>query len=174
MIRSIRYLLVAGMALAFLGTSLDASAQSPADAKRTLKAWKLFYAEPGFVEADIRYMRGTIMMTGSVPDEAHIKQADELAEKLKGVKDVRNRLRVSPPEVASGGDAELLAKIDAKIEGDEETQKAKAKGKLDVTIENANVTVVGKVSDYTVASSLINDIRRTPGVVSINFKKLKY
>jgi osmotically-inducible protein OsmY len=81
---------------------------------------------------------------------------------------------VSPPEVATGGDAELIAKIDKKIEEDEETQKAKAKGKLEVTVENANVTIVGKVSDYTVASSFINSIRRIPGVKTINFKKLKY
>lgn len=174
MIRAFRYLLVAGVALAVLGSTTDAQAQSPADTKRTLKAWKLFYSEPGMIEVDVRYMRGTLMMTGNVPTEADIKKADDLAAKLKGVKEVRNRLRVSDPEVAAGGDAALATKIDKKIEDDEETQKAKAKGQLEVTVQDGNVTVVGKVSDYTVAASLINDIRRIPGVKTVEFEKLKY
>ncbi len=174
MIQPLRTLLVAGLALALLGPALDAQAQSPADQKRTLKAWKLFYKTPGMIETEPRMMRGTLMITGSVPSEEHITAADELAGKLKGVKEVRNRLRVSEPEVAAGGDAEIAAKIDQKIEADEETQKPKAKGQLEVTVEDANVTVVGKVNDYMVAHSLIRDIRRTIGVRTINFDKLKY
>ena len=38
MIQPLRTLLIAGLALAFLGPALDAQAQSPADQKRTLKA----------------------------------------------------------------------------------------------------------------------------------------
>ena len=174
MIQPLRTLMVAGLALALLGPALDAQAQSPADQKRTLKAWKLFYKTPGMIETEPRMMRGTLMITGSVPSEEHIAAADELAGKLKGVKEVRNRLRVSEPEVAAGGDAEIAAKIDQKIEADEETQKPKAKGQLEVTVEDANVTVVGKVNDYMVAHSLIRDIRRTIGVRTINFDKLKY
>lgn len=174
MIRPFRYLLVAGLAAAFLGSATSAGAQSAADSKRTLKAWKLFYKTPGMIETEVRYMRGTLMILGSVPTEEDIQKADDLAGKLKGVKEVRNRLRVSPPEVASGGDAELVAKIDKKIEDDEETQKAKAKGKLEVSIEDGHVTLVGKVTDYTVATTLIRDIRRTVGVKTIDFDKLKY
>jgi osmotically-inducible protein OsmY len=174
MIRPLRTLFIAGLALAFVAPALDAQAQSPADQKRTLKAWKLFYKAPGMIETEPRYMRGTLMITGSVPTEEHIAQADDLASKLKGVKEVRNRLRVSAPEVAAGGDSEIQAKIDKKIEDDEETQKPKAKGQLEVTVVDANVTVVGKVNDYMVAHSLIRDIRRTIGVKTINFDKLKY
>jgi osmotically-inducible protein OsmY len=163
------------VALAFAGSAYDARAQSPADAKRTLKAWEAFYVEPGMAEADVRYMRGTLLITGYVPTEEHMKKADELAKTLKGVKEVRNRLRVREPIVAAGGDAEICAKIDQKVEEDEETQKAKAKGQLEIKCEGGgNVTVSGKVNDYTVASSLINDVRKTDGIRTINFSELKY
>jgi osmotically-inducible protein OsmY len=162
------------IALAFAGSALDAQAQSPADTKRTLKAWEAFYAEPGMAEADVRYMRGTLLITGYVPTEEHVKKADELAKKLKGVKEVRNRLRVREPIVAAGGDAEILEKINKKIDEDEETQKAKAKGQLDVKCESGNVKVAGKVNDYTVAASLINDVRKTDGIRTIDFSELKY
>jgi osmotically-inducible protein OsmY len=170
----VRFAISMAIALAFAGSAYDAQAQSPADAKRTLKAWEAFYAEPGMAEADVRYMRGTLLITGYVPTEEHVKKADELAKKLKGVKEVRNRLRVREPIVAAGGDAEILEKINKKIDEDEETQKAKAKGQLDVKCEGGNVTVSGKVNDYTVASSLINDVRKTDGIRTITFSELKY
>jgi osmotically-inducible protein OsmY len=174
MVKLVRVAISMAIALAFAGSAMDARAQSPADAKRTLKAWEAFYIEPGMCEADVRYMRGTLLITGYVPTEEHMKKADELAKKLKGVKEVRNRLRVREPIVASGGDAEICGKINQKIEEDEETQKAKAKGQLDVKCEGGNVTVTGKVNDYTVASSLINDVRKTDGIRTINFSELKY
>ena len=76
MIRPLRTLFIAGLALAFLAPALDAQAQSPADQKRTLKAWKLFYKAPGMIETEPRYMRGTLMITGSVPTEEHIAKAE--------------------------------------------------------------------------------------------------
>ena len=173
MAKPFRLLLAVGLAVAFAGAATDASAQA-ADAKRTLKAWKLFYKEPGMIEVDVRYMRGTLMMQGSVPTEEDLAKADELAGKLKGIKEVRNRLRVREPEVAAGGDAEILGKIEAKIEDGEELVKAKAKGKLEVTIQDAQVTLVGKLQDYTLATELVNYVRKTPGVKTIDFDKLKY
>jgi len=170
----IRFAISMVIALALAGSAMDAQAQSPADAKRTLKAWEAFYAEPGMAEADVRYMRGTLLITGYVPTEEHLKKADALAKELKGVKEVRNRLRVREPIVAAGGDAEICSKIDKKIEEDEETQKAKAKGQLSVACDQGNVKVTGKVNDYTVASSLINDVRKTDGIRTIDFSELKY
>jgi osmotically-inducible protein OsmY len=170
----VRFAVSMAIALAFAGSAYEAQAQSPADAKRTLKAWEAFYVEPGMCEADVRYMRGTLLITGYVPTDEHLKKADALAKELKGVKEVRNRLRVREPIVAAGGDTEMCSKIDQKIEEDEETQKAKAKGQLAVKCEGGNVSVSGKVNDYTVASSLINDVRKTDGVRTINFSELKY
>jgi osmotically-inducible protein OsmY len=173
MIKPFHVLLALGLAVAFLGSASDASAQA-ADTKRTLKAWKLFYEEPGMIEADVRYMRGTLMIQGTVPTEEHIKKADELAGELRGIKEVRNRLRVREPEVAAGGDAEIKEKLAKKFAADEELEKALAKGKLEYTVESGHVTLTGKLQDYTVAAGLLNDVRKTVGVRTIDFKKLKY
>lgn len=170
-----RILITLGFAAALLGSAGDAFAQSPADAKRTLKAWRAFYIEPGMIEVDPRYMRGILMLTGFVATEEHIQKADEIGNGLKGVKEVRNRLRVREPEVASGGEAELEAKLNKHIDDDEDLSKAKAKGKLEFTVdEEGNVVLKGKLQDYTEASQLVNDFRRTVGVRTILFKKLKY
>lgn len=170
-----RNLITLGLAVALLAGASVASAQSPADAKRTLKAWKAFYMEPGMIEVEVRYMRGTVLLTGYVPTEEDVKKAEGIANDLKGVKEVRNRIRVRDPEVAAGTLADLQAKLDKHVAGDEDLAKAKAKGKLDVVVADGGaVTVTGNLQDYTEAQQLINDIRRTPGVKSIDFKKLKY
>ena len=172
--RSVTRLLTVCLALVALSWSADALAQSAADGKRTLKAQKLFYKKPGMIEVEVRAMRATLMMTGYVPTEELLKEADELADKIKGIKDIRNRIRVRDPDVASGGDDVLQTKIDEAIEEDEDLSKSKAKGKLEIAIADGNVTVEGRVSDWTVAQTLISDIKRIPGVKTLNFDKLKY
>ena len=69
------------------------------------------------IEVDVRAMKSTLMLTGSVPTEEHKAQADELASQIRGVKDVRNRLRVREADVAAGqvSDEQLIAKLDKKI-----------------------------------------------------------
>jgi osmotically-inducible protein OsmY len=173
MVQRFRYVVALGIALSIVAGAGEAFAQA-ADQKRTLKAWKAFYVEPGMIEVEVRYMRGTLLMTGDVPSEEHMKKADELADKIKGVKDVRNRLRVREPAVAATTDADLQARIIKNIEEDDELSKSYAKGQLEVAVEKGDVTVDGKVGDYTVATQLIQDIRKIPGVKTIDFKKLKY
>jgi osmotically-inducible protein OsmY len=169
-----RKLILFGIALGLLSVAVPASAQSPADAKKTLKAWQTFYKEPGMIEADPRYMRGTLMITGFVPDDAKMKRADELANEIKGVKEVRNRLKVRAPECTAPNDAELKAKIDKEIDEDEELVKAKAKGALEVAVANGAVTLKGKLNDYSEASTLINEVRKIPCVQTINSEELSY
>ena len=171
--RSIHLVFALSLAIGALGFAADASAQA-ADQKRSLKAAKIFYKEPGMIEVEVRAMRGTLMMTGSVPTEEHLAKADELAEDVRGIKEVRNRIRVREPEVASPTDEEVLSKINEKIEADDDLARAKERGRLEVTVEDRNVTVTGKLQDWSVASSLVTDIRRIPGVVPLNFDKLRY
>ncbi len=172
--RSLRYLLVFSLATAVLGLGFDAAAQSTADGKRTLKAEKIFYKTPGLIEVEVRAMRGTLMMTGYVPTEELLKKADELAQDVRGVKDIRNRIRVREPDVGAGGDAAILERIDQAIEDDQDLSKAKAKGKLEIEVNEGNVTAKGKVTDWTVAQSLVNDIKKIAGVKTLDFTKLKY
>ena len=174
--RIVRIGMTLGVALIAFGFVSDAFAQSTADAKRTLKAQKLFYKEPGMIEVDVRSMKTTMMLTGSVPSEEHKAQADELAGKIRGIKEVRNRLRVREPDVAAGemSDDVLKAKIEKKIAEDEDLAKAKAREKFEYTVENGNVTIKGKLGDWSEAGSLISSVRRIPGVQTLNLDKLKY
>jgi osmotically-inducible protein OsmY len=173
MSQPIRTLLAFGIALGFVASQApEASAQSPADAKRTLKIWKALYKEPGFMEVDARYMRGTVLMTGDVASEELMQKANEIVEKQRGVKDLRNRLRVREPDVAAAPCDSILAKIEEEIQEDEEL--AQGRRKYEIVCEDSNVTISGKLNDYTLASSLLNEIRKIDGVVSMNFDKLKY
>ena len=174
MTRLFRGCLVLVFALATLNLAGEAQAQSTADAKRALKAQKIFYKEPGLIEVDIRAMRTTLMMTGYVPTEELKAKCDELAEGVRGIKDIRNRINVREPDVASATDEELMKKITKKIEEDEELLREKEKGNFDVAIENANVKLTGKVKDWSLAGSLLRAVKEARGVKTIDFTKLKY
>lgn len=169
-----RSILALGLGVAALGFATDSFAQSTGDAKRALKAAKLFYKEPGLIEVDIRAMRTTLMMTGYVPTEEKKAQCDELAKQIRGIKDIRNRIRVREPDVAAATDEELLKKINEKIEQDEELAREKEKGRFDLTINDGNVVLKGKVKDWSLAGSLISSVKGARGVKTIDFTKLKY
>ncbi|MFQ5697373.1 MAG: BON domain-containing protein [Myxococcota bacterium] len=172
--KPVRILLALGLAAAFLSVTPTAYAQSAADSKRTLKIWKKLYKEPGMMEVDVRYMRGTVLMTGDVADEELQAKANKIVNKQRGVKDVRDRLRLRPPDVAAGAtDCDtIMAKLDKKIEMDEELNQARRK--YDIKCENGAMTITGRLQDYTQAFSLLNEIRKIDGVASMNFEKLKY
>lgn len=174
--RMFRIGITLGIAIAALGIAADVSAQSTADAKRTLKGQKLFYKVPGMIEVDVRAMRDTLMLTGSVPSEELKAQADELAGKIRGVKDIRNRLRVREPDVAAGevSDEQLKEKIEKRISEDEDIAKAAAKEKFTYTVADGNVVLKGKLGDWSEASGLVSAVRRIPGVQTLDFDKLKY
>ena len=174
--RMFRTALALAVAIVAIGTAADAFAQSTADAKRTLKGQTIFYEVPGLIEVDVRSMKTTLMLTGYVPTEELKAKAEELAKDIRGVKEIRNRIRVREPDVAAGtvSDEALTAKIDKKIEDDEDLAKAKAREKFEYTVADGNVAIKGKLGDWSEAGSLIGSIRNIPGVVTLNFDKLKY
>ena len=169
-----RSILALGIMVAALGFASDSFAQSTGDAKRALKAAKLFYKEPGLIEVDIRAMRTTLMMTGYVPTEEKKAQCDELAKKIRGIKDIRNRIRVREPDVAAATDEELLKKILDKIEQDEELAREKEKGRFELSVTDGNVVLKGKVKDWSLAGSLVSAVKNARGIKTIDFTKLKY
>ncbi len=174
MSRPFRHLVSLTLAAVVLSWATGAVAQSTADGKRTLKAEKIFYKEPGMIEVTLRAMRGTLMMTGYVSTEETLKQADELAKEVKGIKDIRNRIRVREPDVAAAPDDVIMKKIDKAIEEDELLARTKAKGKLTVEVKEGNVTVEGKLAGWDVAQTFVNDIKKIGGVRTLNIDKLKY
>lgn len=170
----VRSFLALGFAVAALGFATDSFAQSTGDAKRALKAAKLFYKEPGLIEVDVRAMRTTLMMTGYVPTEEKKAECDELAKKIRGIKDIRNRIRVREPDVAATTDADLMKKIMTKIDQDEELAREKEKDRFKITINDGNVVIKGKVKDWSLAGSLVGAVKDARGVKTINFDDLDY
>lgn len=171
--RLFRNFLTLGLALIAVGWAADVAAQGgPADAKRNLKAGKIFYKVPGLIEVDIRAMKSTLMLTGYVPTEEHKAKADELAKKVRGIKDIRNRIRVREPDVAAMNDDQIIAKLDEKIEDMEDL--ARARRKIEITSTDGNVVISGKLGGYDLAGALISRVRDIRGVKTIDFEKLKY
>jgi osmotically-inducible protein OsmY len=175
MTRLFRSFLAVGITLGLLGlATADVHAQSTADAKRGLKAAKKFYKVPGMIEVEIRAMRTTLMMTGYVPTEELKAQADELADGIRGIKDIRNRIRVREPDTVEATDEELMAKIHKRIKESEDLDRAYESGKFEVTMTDGNAVLTGRVKDWSVAGDLLDAVKDARGVKTIDFDKLNY
>jgi Spy/CpxP family protein refolding chaperone len=165
-----------GFALALaltVGFAAFASAQGQAEFKRQLKAGALLYKEPGLMEVDIKSMKDEMMLTGTVATAEQSAKAEEIIKGVRGVKKVRNRLRVGAVEECSkANDAELSKKIEEQIANDEELTQARRK--FELTMKDRNLVVTGELKDYAQAGSLINLIKRVPCLNSLDYEKLEY
>ena len=110
--RSVRTVFAIAVALC-VGFAVQASAQSQAEFKRELKAGKDLYKVPGMMEVTVKSMRGMMMMTGNVATEEDSKKAEEVIKGMRGVKEVRNRIRVGNVEDCSAAtDETVMAKVE--------------------------------------------------------------
>jgi osmotically-inducible protein OsmY len=171
---SFRLVFAVAVALALaLGFAVRASAQSQAEFKRELKAGTTLYKEPGLMDVTVKSMRGMMMLTGNVETEDQSKKAEAIIKEMRGVKEVRNRIRVGKVEDCSTTkDADLMAKVEKEIANDEELTQARRK--VDIKIANRNIVVTGSLKDYSQAGSLINLIKRVPCFNSLDYEKLEY
>ena len=162
------------LAFAFLvGSAHNASAQSQAEFKRELKAMQTLYKEPGLMEVTVKSMRGMMMLTGNTATDEQSKKAEEIIKNMRGVKEVRNRIRVGKvDECTTVKDADLMAKVEKEIANDEELTQARRK--YEIEIKDRNATVKGELKDYSQAGTLINLIKRVPCFNSLNFDGLEY
>ncbi|HEX6765905.1 MAG TPA: BON domain-containing protein [Polyangiaceae bacterium] len=55
-------------------------------------------------DVEVRVTKGEVALSGSVPDRATKREVEDIAERVSGVTDVANELRVRRPE--AGGEAE--------------------------------------------------------------------
>jgi osmotically-inducible protein OsmY len=156
-----------------LGFALNASAQSQAEFKRELKAMQSLYKEPGLMEVTVKSMRGMMMLTGNTATAEQSAKAEEVIKSMRGVKEVRNRIRVGKvDECTNVKDADLMAKIEKEIENDEELTQARRK--IDIQIKDRNVVLKGSLKDYSQAGSLVTLVKRVPCLNSMNFDELEY
>ena len=172
MFRTFRNSFALALALT-LGLAAFASAQGQAEFKRQLKAGQLLYKEPGLMDVDIKAMKTMMMLTGNVATAELSTKAEAIIKDVRGVKEVRNRIRVGTVEDCSKAtDAELLAKVEKDIENDEEL--AQARRKFEMTVKDRNITLKGELKDYSQAGSLINMVKRVPCFNSLNYDELEY
>lgn len=172
MFRTFRNSFALALALT-VGFAAFASAQGQAEFKRQLKAGVVLYKEPGMMEVDLKSMKDEMMLTGTVATAEQAAKAEDLMKEVRGVKKVRNRIRVGAVEDCSkANDAELLAKVEKDIGNDEEL--AQARRKFELVCKDRNLVVTGELKDYSQAGSLINMIKRVPCFNSLNYEKLEY
>ena len=130
MFRTFRTSFALALALT-VGLATYASAQGQAEFKRELKAGMVLYKEPGLMEVAIKSMKDEMMLTGNVATAEQSAKAEEIIKGVRGVKKVRNRLRVGNVEDCSKAtDAELMKKIEEQIGNDEELTQARRKFEL--------------------------------------------
>jgi osmotically-inducible protein OsmY len=164
---------IAAVFVLVLGLAGSARAQSQAEFKRELKAMQTLYKEPGLMEVTVKSMRGMMMLTGNTATEDQSKKAEDIIKNMRGVKEVRNRIRVGKvDDCTAAKDADLAAKVDKEIENDEEL--AQARRKLDIAVKDRNITLKGSLKDYPQAGSLVNMVKRVPCFNSMNFDELEY
>jgi osmotically-inducible protein OsmY len=164
---------IAAVFVLVLGLTGSARAQSQAEFKRELKAMQTLYKEPGLMEVTVKSMRGMMMLTGNTATEDQSKKAEDIIKNMRGVKEVRNRIRVGKvDDCTAAKDADLAAKVDKEIENDEEL--AQARRKLDIAVKDRNITLKGSLKDYSQAGSLVNMVKRVPCFNSMNFDELEY
>jgi osmotically-inducible protein OsmY len=168
----IRIALTLALALT-LGFAFSAKAQSQAEFKRELKAMQSLYKEPGLMEVTVKSMRGMMMLTGNTATDDQSKKAEEIIKNMRGVKEVRNRIRVGKVDDCSAAkDPDLMAKVEKEIENDEELSQARRK--IDINIKDRNVVLKGSLKDYSQAGSLVYLVKRVPCFNSMNFDALEY
>ncbi|MFI5316145.1 MAG: BON domain-containing protein [Myxococcota bacterium] len=156
-----------------VGFAHSASAQSQAEFKRELKAMQVLYKEPGLMEVTVKSMRGMMMLTGNAATDDQSKKAEAIIKDMRGVKEVRNRIRVGKvDDCSTTKDADLMAKVEKEIENDEEL--AQARRKVDIAIKDRNVVLKGTLKDYSQAGSLVYLVKRVPCFNSMNFDGLEY
>jgi osmotically-inducible protein OsmY len=166
-------LALAAVLALFAGVAGSAKAQSQAEFKRQLKAEQVLYKEPGLMEVTVQSMRGMMMLTGNVATDDQSKKAEEIIKNMRGVKEVRNRIRVGKvDDCSTAKDPDLMAKVDKEIENDEEL--AQARRKLDISVKDRNIVLKGELKDYSQAGSLVNMVKRVPCFNSMNFDGLEY
>jgi osmotically-inducible protein OsmY len=166
-------LALAALLVFVAGIAGSARAQSQAEFKRQLKAEQVLYKEPGLMEVTVQSMRGMMMLTGNTATDEQSKKAEEIVKNMRGVKEVRNRIRVGKVNDCSAAkDADLMAKIDKEIESDEEL--AQARRKLEISVKDRNIVLKGSLKDYSQAGSLVNIVKRVPCFNSLNFDELDY
>jgi len=110
---------------------------------------------------DVRTVKGVVTLTGSVDNLLAKERATELAERIKGVRSVVNRITVMPPPVT---DQEIGSNIQRALLTDPATEHYE----VDVTMNNGEVTLHGTLDSWAEAYLCEEIAKSIRGVRAIN------
>lgn len=112
-------------------------------------------------EIEVMVEDGVVTLQGSVKEYSEKVRAEQEAEKIVGVTDVRNELTVVPNE--SINDQKIADRIVAVLQESRHIQPEK----IDIKVENGNVILEGEVENYILWSVVADAAIYTEGVVSV-------
>jgi len=110
---------------------------------------------------DVDVVGGVVYLRGTVPTYYEKRVATEIVNRIKGVVDVVNELRVAP--VTPRSDAAIAADVRAALERDAWVDA----DKITVTVTNGVVYLSGTVDSYTEKSYAESDAWSVEGVVDV-------
>jgi osmotically-inducible protein OsmY len=104
---------------------------------------------------------GWVTLEGDVETLSQREDAERAVRFLRGVKGVRNRLLVNPPEIKPGDVREV-------IEEALERRAERQADRISVSVHDGEVTLTGNVRSYAEKRAIIGAVSHTPGVHSVN------
>jgi osmotically-inducible protein OsmY len=154
------------VALAAACSSTQTMEEEGSDAWITSKVTARITADPEVnpFEIDVDTTDGVVRLSGMVEDEAQRTEAESLARRTEGVKDVINDIELGDPTVKENiDDAWISTKVKSKLAADPDVNKFN----IDVDVLQGVVTLSGTVeTDY--ARQHAEDIAgRTKGVTGV-------
>lgn len=164
------------ISFALIATSLSKSttlaaedaAEQPAQRKMTDQAIsdkvedELLF-DQGVVSAkvDVKTTDGVVMLSGEVSNILAMDRAARIAETVKGVRSVVNRIEVDPLTVRSA--AELEQDIESALMADPATEQYE----VEAIVENGTVTLLGTVDSYQEQELVKQVVKGVRGVTAI-------
>lgn len=110
---------------------------------------------------DVEVVGGIVYLRGAVPSPYERRMATEIADRIKGVVDVVNELRVAPP--AHRDDAEIAADLRAALRRDDWVDEAR----IETSVRDGRVQLGGIVGSQAERSYAETDAWSVPGVTDV-------
>lgn len=161
--------LVGSAALALAAPSIARAADAPPDAWLTTKAKLAILSEIGTDGTDVNVdtVRGIVTLHGTVASEADKKNAEDTAERIDGVKEVRNLLQVveaKDGEEVAASDDKIREAIEAKLESDTGVKDAEIEVQ---SVNDGTVLLGGEAPDMLAHLRAVEIARAVPGVQKV-------
>jgi len=161
-----RKLRTTGLGVAFTLLATPTLAAQPQDAWITTKVKMVLLTDDSVdgIDIDVDTFDGRVTLHGTVASSIEKAEAESLASKVQGVREVRNLIAVVPASRQSAtevADTELAKHVETVLERD----KALTKSDIDVKSVNEGVVVLsGQANTLSAHYRAVEDARAVPGV----------